>query len=205
MEAEQPQQKQPEDQAGPVPPGGDAGDLARSAQPSRGLPPLPSISTVRVPSDPAVLARRLPALEAGMAPQRSQARSSAFSTVLTLSCIIQRAWMFAFQCKTWPQAACRYFPYCMLTACHFVNLSQAQQHAVAALMSLLGVVMAQPETVGVTEPLPFSNDSRPILPNQGTADAEDAARTADSAAAGRTGSASSPGKAVAPAQSASGA
>ena len=49
----------------------DAGG-ARSAQPSRGLPPLPSISTVRVPSDPSVLPRRMVS-----GPKRPQVLSAA--------------------------------------------------------------------------------------------------------------------------------
>ena len=61
-EAEQPQPQQrqldqQQDQNG-AEAGADAGG-ARSVQPSRGLPPLPTISTVRVPSDPSVLPRRL--------------------------------------------------------------------------------------------------------------------------------------------------
>lgn len=72
-------------------------------------------------------------------------------------------------------------------------------------MSLLGVVTAQPETVSVTEPLPFSNDTRPILPNQGTADAEDAAHIADSANGGSTGASAAKGKAAARGQTGLGA
>ena len=83
--------------------------------------------------------------------------------------------------------------------------TQAHEHAVTALMSLLGAVTAQPETVSVTEPLPFSNDLRPILPNQGTADAEDAARTADGATGGSTAALAVKGKAAARGQTGLGA
>lgn len=72
----------------PPPPGADAGaaaDSSTAAQPlSRGLPPLPSISTVRVPSDPAVLLRRLPSAEAGPAFRRTEARPLATCDVLLL-------------------------------------------------------------------------------------------------------------------------
>ena len=61
-EAEQPQPHQQQPDSPPDQGGAEAGlDTAggRTAQPSRGLPPLPTISTVGVPSDPAMLARRL--------------------------------------------------------------------------------------------------------------------------------------------------
>ena len=64
---------------------------------------------------------------------------------------------------------------------------QAHEHAVATLMSLMSAVTAEPATVTVTTPLPFANDTRPILPDQGTADADDAVRTADGALSVRTG------------------
>jgi len=76
---------------------------------------------------------------------------------------------------------------------------------VSALMSLLGVVTAQPETVSVTEPMPFSNDTRPILPNQGPADADDAAHVVESASGGRTGASAAKGKPAARGQTGLGA
>ncbi len=71
----------------PPPPGADAGTAAESSTSaaSRGLPPLPSISTVRVPSDPAVPLRRLPSAEAGPPFKRTEARQSATSDLLLLS------------------------------------------------------------------------------------------------------------------------
>ena len=82
---------------------------------------------------------------------------------------------------------------------------QVQEYAVAALTSLLGAVTAHPETVSVTDPLPFSNDRRPVLPDQGTADADDAARKADSADAGHAGAVTPAAKPLAKSQSTPGA
>ena len=72
----------------------------------------------------------------------------------------------------------------------------------AALMSLVASVTAEPATVTVTDPLPFANDTRPIMPDQGTADADDAARTAGGALSVRTGA---PAAASKPSSSAAGA